>query len=165
MICNHNGRFINPDELLASGQDGAWLYGDTLFETMKASGGHIHFLRQHLDRMATSARLIDFPFDRAKITEALDASMQQAGEETSRIRLTLSRGNFASIELPPGANGHFLVQVSPAKEPSIARINVSGDCFWPETILSAHSSETSLSNILGGGRSFIFTSKESIDST
>jgi branched-subunit amino acid aminotransferase/4-amino-4-deoxychorismate lyase len=118
MICNHNGRFINPEELLVSGQDGAWLFGDTLFETMKATGGHIHFLRQHLDRIEASAGLIDFPFERAKITEALDAAMQQAGKEIYRIRLTISRGAFSSIELPPTENGHFLVQIAPATEPS-----------------------------------------------
>ena len=118
MICNHNGRFINPNDLMLSGKDGAWLFGDTLFETMKAKGGHIRFLQQHLDRIETSARLIDFPFERARILEALDASVQQAGKETCRIRLTISRGNFDSLQLPPAENGHFLIQVTPSKEPS-----------------------------------------------
>ena len=118
MICNHNGRFINPDELLASGRDGAWLFGDTLFETMKAKDGHVRFLPQHLERLENSAKLIDFPFDKKRILEALDASMQQAGKETCRIRLTLSRGDFGSLELPPAENGHFLIQVTPASLPS-----------------------------------------------
>jgi len=117
MICNFNGRFVGPDDPLISGRDGAWLYGDTLFETMKAKDGHILFLQQHLDRMQTSAKLIDFPFDRSKIIEALDASLQQAGRETSRIRLTLSRGDFSSSAFPDQDHSLFLIQVSPADEP------------------------------------------------
>lgn len=117
MICNHNGRFIDPDDKIATGQDGTWLYGDSLFETMKAKNGDILFLQQHLERLETSAKRIDFPCNRPKINEALDASMQQAGKETCRIRLTISRGPFASIELPAPEKGHFFIQVSPANEP------------------------------------------------
>jgi len=115
MICNHNGLFIDPDDPIASGRDGAWLFGDTLFETMKGEHGQISFLHEHLDRIETSARLINFPIDRERIIEALTATMQQAGPERCRIRLTLSRGDFASLEIPPAARGHFLIQASPAK--------------------------------------------------
>lgn len=117
MICNFNGRFIGPEDPLVGGRDGAWLYGDTLFETMKAKQGHILYLGRHLDRLETSADLIDFPFDRTMITQALDACMQQAGSQTCRIRLTLSRGKFSSLVFPDSRQGSFLIEVTPAGEP------------------------------------------------
>ena len=117
MIANHNGRFINSTDPIITGQDGAWLYGDTLFETMKAKDGHIYFLSRHLDRLEYSAGLTDFPFDRTKIIEALDASLQQAEKTTQRIRLTISRGAHTSVAFPANDSGYFLIQVMPYEEP------------------------------------------------
>jgi len=118
MICNHNGRFIHPDEAVATPRDGAWLYGDTLFETMKACAGEIRFRPQHLDRIEVSARRLAFPFARERILEALDRTLQQAGAGTWKIRLTVSRGAFTGLTLPPQDHGHFLIEVDPARLPA-----------------------------------------------
>ena len=120
MIINHNGRFIDADRPIATGHDGAWLFGDTLFETMKAKDGRILFLQQHLDRLSTSAQRLDFPLDLDSISAALHASVQQADTPVSRIRLTVSRGPFTGLAFPSPDASHFLIEVAPYTEPGDA---------------------------------------------
>ena len=117
MIVNHNGRFIDIDSPIITGRDGAWLFGDTLFETMKARQHTIHFAGQHLDRLASSARLLDLPIDREAIGAALSESVRQTDAPLSRIRLTVSRGPFSGLVFPPSEHAHFLIEVGPYPGP------------------------------------------------
>ena len=56
------------DELIPISQarvpvnDRGFLYGDGLFETLRADAGHVHFLTEHLERLAASARAFRLPF-------------------------------------------------------------------------------------------------------
>lgn len=118
MIVNVDGSFIDPTEACLPLDDGAVLFGDTLFETLKACGGHIRFLEEHLDRIELAARLLAFPFERQAVREALLATVQRLPAPVARLRLTLTRGSFAGLALPPAAQGRFFILARPYEEPS-----------------------------------------------
>ena len=42
--------------------DRGFLYGDGLFETLRADDGRVHFLTEHLERLEASARTFRLPF-------------------------------------------------------------------------------------------------------
>lgn len=117
LIC-HNGTFIPHEQATVAINDGAALFGDTLFETLKARKQRILLQWQHLDRMEHSARLIDFPFDRSRIERALQQLSESLSAPTSRIRLSLSRGCFNGLGWPDMAEGQFLISAEPYEEPS-----------------------------------------------
>jgi branched-subunit amino acid aminotransferase/4-amino-4-deoxychorismate lyase len=118
MIVNIDGAFIDPKEACLPLDDGAVLFGDTLFETLKARDSRIRFLEEHLDRIELAARLLVFPFDRPAIREALNATTRRLEAPVARIRLTLTRGSFTGLALPPASRGRFFILAKPYAEPT-----------------------------------------------
>jgi branched-subunit amino acid aminotransferase/4-amino-4-deoxychorismate lyase len=128
MIVNIDGSFLDPKEACLPLDDGAVLFGDTLFETLKARDGHIRFLKQHLDRIELAARLLAFPFDRPAAQEALSAAAQRVSATVTRLRLTLTRGPFTGLQLPPATQGHFFILARPYVEPSSSERAAGAAC-------------------------------------
>jgi branched-chain amino acid aminotransferase len=118
MIVNHNGTFIPLEKACLPINDGAVLFGDSLFETLKAYGTTIRYLEQHLERIEHSCRLLAMPFDRQQLIESLRATAARLSDPVSRLRLTVSRGPFTSLAFPPAQHGHFLITAAPYSEPT-----------------------------------------------
>ncbi len=118
MIINLDGTFLPQKTPLLPIDDGSVLFGDTLFETLKTRGDHIWFLKEHLDRIELAARLLVFPFDRRRADEALRQTAQRLNAPVGRLRLTLTRGSFAGLQMPPPEQGHFFIQARPYQEPT-----------------------------------------------
>ena len=57
IIVNHNGSFVDENNQ-APFRGSAYLFGDSLFETMKVRDGKVLFLQEHLDRLAAGALLL-----------------------------------------------------------------------------------------------------------
>lgn len=108
LICV-NGTFHSHEEAAIPINDGSFLFGDTLFETLKSQGEKILLLQQHLDRLQQSAKLLNFPCNRKKIELSLQQMAAALKSPVSRIRLTLSRGNFSGLEWPSSAQARFLI--------------------------------------------------------
>jgi branched-subunit amino acid aminotransferase/4-amino-4-deoxychorismate lyase len=118
MVVNIDGLFIDPQMACLPLDDGAVLFGDTIFETLKTRAGRIRFLEEHLDRMELAARLLAFPFDRPVLREALTATAQRLDATVGRLRLTLTRGAFTGLHLPPAAQGRYFILARPYAEPT-----------------------------------------------
>lgn len=118
MLVCYNGDFIAHEHASISIADGSVLFGDTLFETFKAHQNKILLGWQHLDRLEQSAKLLNFPCDREKIESALRNMAAALKDPVSRLRLTLSRGEFYGLAWPPAENGNFLLTASPYTEPT-----------------------------------------------
>jgi branched-subunit amino acid aminotransferase/4-amino-4-deoxychorismate lyase len=118
MIVNFNGRFVAPAEACLCVNDGAFLFGDTLFETIKARGRTIRFLEDHLDRIELASRMLAFPFSRKQTEQALMATAERLESPVSRLRLTVSRGAFAGLAFPSPQQGNFVVSAVPYSEPT-----------------------------------------------
>ena len=118
MIVNINGTFIPADKAGLRVNDGAVLFGDTLFETLKACGTTIRYLDHHLARIAQSCRLLEMPFDRRLTIKVLLATAARLAAPVSRLRLTVSRGPFTSLAFPALEQGHFIITATPYTEPT-----------------------------------------------
>jgi branched-chain amino acid aminotransferase len=118
MILNLDGEFVDPGRAGLPWNDGAVLFGDSLFETLKARAGQIRFLDDHLDRLCLSARLLDFPLAADRIRQALLDTANRLDAPVSRLRLTVTRGSHAGLDFPPSGGGRFFISALPYHEPS-----------------------------------------------
>jgi len=130
MIVNFNGTFIPATEAGLPVNDGAVLFGDTLFETLKAHGTTIRYLERHLNRIEHSCRLLTMPFDRRQVVEALLATVACLTAPVSRLRLTVSRGPFTSLAFPPAEQGYFIITAAPYAEPTDDERRRGANCVF-----------------------------------
>ena len=130
MIVNIDGGFLEPGEARLPVDDGGFQFGETLFETLKACDRKILRVSEHLDRLEMSARLLDFPCDRKRIESALERTIPRLTAPVSRIRLTLTRGSFDSLEYPPSKSARFVIIAFPTEEPSTQERQTGVACVF-----------------------------------
>ena len=82
--------------------DHGFLYGDGVYETLRAYGGRIFMLRKHLARLRRSASLIglDVPIIEQDWTPLLQEAMTRNALSDAYLRITISRGE-GDIGLDP----------------------------------------------------------------
>lgn len=80
--------------------DQGFLYGLGLFETIRVAGGRPACLDRHLERLWTSAPVLDIhlPWDREQVAAAVREIARRGGEADGAVRVTVSAG-------PPAAPG------------------------------------------------------------
>ena len=118
MLVCLNGKFIPHEDAQLPITDGAFLFGDALFETLKAHGRKILLQDEHLDRLELSAKLLDFPCNRSRIEISLQQLANALTTPASRIRLTLGRGQHQGLPFPSPDAGWFLLTATEYSEPS-----------------------------------------------
>lgn len=94
MIVYLDGRFMPAEEAKISVFDRGFLYGDGLFETMRAYQGKIFALNEHLRRIQKSAKLVEFNSLPGE-TELIKATRETVKRNQLRdgyVRLTVTRG-------------------------------------------------------------------------
>lgn len=129
MIVFLDNRLVAAAEATLAIEDGALRFGDSLFETLLAKAGRIHFLEQHLDRIEHSAALLAFPCDRAAARAALELCAATLAAPVTRLRLTLTRGAYPGLQLPPATRpGRLLVSAAPYTPPTLAERAAGVDC-------------------------------------
>jgi len=94
MLVYLNGRFVAREQAQVSVFDHGFLYGDGIYETMRAYGGKLFLLKKHLARLKHSADAISLklhlPLDR--IGDALNESVSINKLQEAYVRLHISRG-------------------------------------------------------------------------
>jgi branched-chain amino acid aminotransferase len=98
-----NGRFVDRKEALISVFDHGFLYGDGIYETLRAYDGRIFMLRKHLARLRRSADLIglQLPISETDWPRVLEDAMRRNDLTDAYLRITVSRGE-GEIGLDPG---------------------------------------------------------------
>lgn len=98
-----NGRIIVAARASISVFDRGLLYGDGLFETMRAYRGFVFSLEEHLGRLEGSARILGIPLPlhdwQRAIANLLRRNDLLAGDAV--VRLTVTRGPSEPAPLPP----------------------------------------------------------------
>ena len=91
---NVNGRITSPEDASVSPLDRGFLYGDSVYETIRTYGGRPFLLREHLERLRRSAGHLGIPHERAPIDVAagIVETLASAGNAESAVRVILSRG-------------------------------------------------------------------------
>jgi branched-chain amino acid aminotransferase len=103
--------------------DRGFLFGDGLFETLRAEAGRVFFLPEHLERLETSARVFNLPFPGAvpwqeRLEELLAAN--GLGRGPARIKILLSRGEAEGLGLPRSPRPTLVIWAQPYTPPTSA---------------------------------------------
>lgn len=89
-----DGRWQPKEAATVSVFDHGFLYGDGVFEGIRAYGGRVFRLDEHLDRLWASARalLLDIPVTRDELRALVLEACRRNGLDDAYIRLVVSRG-------------------------------------------------------------------------
>ncbi|HEY5373453.1 MAG TPA: aminotransferase class IV [Polyangiaceae bacterium] len=98
-----DGRLVPPEQAVVSVFDRGFLYGDSVFESLRTYGGVPFALDEHLARLERSAArvLIALPVSVASLREEILAAVASHGSAESYVRLTLTRGTGRALGLDP----------------------------------------------------------------
>jgi branched-chain amino acid aminotransferase len=94
MLVYLNGRFVAKEQAQVSVFDHGFLYGDGIYETLRAYEGTLFLLKKHLGRLKLSANAISLklPLPLDEIGNALNESLRVNKLREAYVRLHLSRG-------------------------------------------------------------------------
>ena len=94
MIIYIDGKYLPKDEARVSVFDHGFLYGDGVFEGIRAYNGRVFRLQEHLDRMYDSARTIDLtvPVSKEEMAEIILETLRRNKLKNGYIRPLVSRG-------------------------------------------------------------------------
>jgi branched-chain amino acid aminotransferase len=89
-----NGRFYDQHDARISVYDHGLLYGDGVFEGMRAYNGRVFRMQQHLDRLWESAQAIwlRIPQTKDQIAAAIEETLRLNALRDAYIRLVVTRG-------------------------------------------------------------------------
>jgi len=94
MLVYLNGHFLAPEDARVSVFDHGFLYGDGIYETLRAYRGAVFLLDRHLERLQRSADAIalTLPLSPEEIAAAIRESLAVNKLQDAYIRIQLSRG-------------------------------------------------------------------------
>ncbi|HEX3890133.1 MAG TPA: branched-chain-amino-acid transaminase, partial [Verrucomicrobiae bacterium] len=97
-----DGRFYGERDAKISVFDHGLLYGDGIFEGIRAYNGRVFKLKEHIDRLFCSAKaiLLEIPMSPGKISEAILKTCRANKLRDGYIRLVVTRG-VGSLGLNP----------------------------------------------------------------
>lgn len=89
-----DGEYCSKSEAKISVYDHGLLYGDGVFEGIRAYGGVVFKLKEHIDRLYRSARviLLDIPLTKEEMMNAVLGTLRKNGLRDAYIRLVVTRG-------------------------------------------------------------------------
>jgi branched-chain amino acid aminotransferase len=115
-----NGSISDRDGAVISVFDRGFLYGDSVYEVLRTSGGRPVDLDRHLERLGRSAAAIELiPPDQPEIRRALAETLAAAGNPEAYARIIVTRGGGAiSLDIAAAERPGLLVIVSPLALPA-----------------------------------------------
>ena len=99
-----NGSLIPRSQASISALDYGFLYGYGLFETMRAYGGRVFRLDNHLRRLARSAEVLGLPIGTLNLEDAVMDTIQANQLSEARIRIAISIGEGGMVPDPSTCN-------------------------------------------------------------
>ncbi|MDQ2646830.1 MAG: aminotransferase class IV [Myxococcota bacterium] len=99
-----DGKRFSAEAAQVSVFDRGFLYGDSVFETLRTYGKRPFALEEHLSRLERSAErvLIRLPLDRDGFRREVNEALAAVDHDESVLRLMLTRGRGESLGLDPG---------------------------------------------------------------
>ncbi len=89
-----DGQFYPKSQAKISVYDHGFLYGDGVFEGIRAYSGYVFKLKEHIDRLYQSAHaiMLQIPMSKEEMTQAVLDALRKNNMKDSYIRLIVSRG-------------------------------------------------------------------------
>jgi len=154
-----NGRVYPREEAVISVFDHGFLYGDSIYETIRTSGGRPFLLERHLERLRASAAALHLDLDRTLEDDhrGVDEALAAAANPESIIRIVVTRGEGDigyGQDLCPHPSSLIYVRPThplhdPETRPGIRVVILSVLRNDPRTVSPAIKSGNLLNNILG----------------
>jgi D-amino acid aminotransferase len=115
-----NGRLLPASRATLPVYDRGLLYGDAVFETVRAYDGRLFLWQQHLRRLTASLRAFRIPVPRTDLADAARRVIAARGLTDAAIRITVTRGTgeglIATSALVP--NVVIMARAIPAELPA-----------------------------------------------
>lgn len=115
-----NGRLTPSGDAAVSPFDWGFLYGDTLFETIRVRRGVPLLWREHMERLTRGFDVLRYPHrpDSSNLLEALHETLSANSLSDAAARITISRGRAAAgIDPRNAVEPTVTVTVRPFVEP------------------------------------------------
>jgi branched-chain amino acid aminotransferase len=123
VLVHLNGRLVDETAAVVSVFDRGFLFGDAVFESMRALDGRIFRLDRHLARLERSADLVGITGmpARADLARAVEELLEANRLRDARLRLTVSRGRGRPGDYV-GSEGPLtqVISASPFSGPDLA---------------------------------------------
>lgn len=90
-----NGEYYQENEAKISVFDHGFLYGDGVFETLRTYQGRVFKEKEHLERLYTSAKMLELkipPPSSEELSQAIKDTIRINELKEARVRVTISRG-------------------------------------------------------------------------
>ncbi len=88
-----NGRFMPYSEAKIGVEDRGYQFADGVYEVIRVYDGRLFKMKEHMDRLETSAREIDIPLiSRAELTDVCTELIRRNNLKKSSIYIQVSRG-------------------------------------------------------------------------
>jgi branched-chain amino acid aminotransferase len=89
-----DGKYCDPGQAVVSVFDHGLLYGDGVFEGIRAYGGRVFRLDRHVDRLFASAKAIwlDIPIAKGALRDVVLDAVRRSGIKDAYVRLVVTRG-------------------------------------------------------------------------
>lgn len=121
------GRIVRAEEASVSALDAGFLYGDGIYETMRAYGGRVFALPRHLARLARSAARLSLALPGMEtVTRAVEATIEANGHRDAAVRVTVTRGRLGRRLDLSSAGAPTLLVTSDALDPAADRARQAG---------------------------------------
>ncbi len=107
-----DGTLYSREDAKISVFDHGFLYGDGVFEGIRAYDGSVFRLKDHIDRLYRSAKTIalDIPYTREQLTQAVLDTVAANEQRDAYVRLVVSRGP-GDLGIDPGNCGRPTVVI------------------------------------------------------
>jgi len=97
-----NGRFTDPENAVVSVEDRGFLFGDGVYEVLRAYGRHIFRIDEHLDRLSRSLNAININFLAFSELKNLSyEALKRSGYDDALIYIQITRGVAKRSHVPP----------------------------------------------------------------
>lgn len=98
-LVNMNGELVAPEDAKVSVFDRGFLFGDSVYETVRTYQGRPFLMDRHLGRLARSAERLwlAIPGGTAGVEQELLRTLEAAGNEESYLRIIITRGSRAGF--------------------------------------------------------------------
>jgi len=97
-----DGRLVAADRAAVSVFDRGFLYGDAVFETVRAYDGRLFLWPAHERRLAASLRAFGIPRPRCDLRRAALDVVRARGVRDAAVRVTVTRGRGEGLVPPTG---------------------------------------------------------------
>jgi len=138
-----NGRVQRAGEPAVSALDRGLLYGDGLFETLRAYDGVPYLLDRHLIRLWEAAGWLDIirdVLDGAAIAGAIEELVRLNELRDAYVRITLTRGEHTGrLELAPAAEPTLIIVAQPLRPLAPSRYDPGSSAIIASTRQNADS--------------------------